>query len=499
MKNSISTCFSLLTAAVAGVGAAKAAAPAPAKSATPARPNILYIMTDHYTTGAFSYMGNPYVKTPNLDRLAKEGHFFNNAYCAFPLSTPSRGAIITARMPVENRIDLNRLPMPAEFEATSLGRVLKDGGYDAAWCGKWHVGNLDEAKHGFRDLGRSDDQHIADVVIGFLKEQHDKPFFVSASYTNPHNICQYARNQPAPNLITPKDVPTDQCPDLPANFAPSSFEPEAIRWEQRANPSNYGTVTWDDAKWRHYLHYYYRLIEEVDMQIGKILTAMRELGLEDKTIIIFTSDHGDGMGAHRWNQKTVLYDEVAKIPFIVRLPNKAGAGKVHDQLVSNALDFMPTLCDYAGITPPTGLDGVSIRPILDGKVAGELREYVPVQTTFGENAYGFGTKGWTIRTPHYKYTIYDKWGNREQFFDMDKDPGEMVNLADSERYAGERDRHRRILWQWAIDHKDSDARGALKDLCPEFILHPKMKSDEPKPATVKAPKSKAMGGGKTAD
>ncbi len=459
------TCLSLLTAAVAGAGVAKAAAPAPAKSATPARPNILYIMTDHYTTGAFSYVGNPYVKTPNLDRLAKEGHFFNNAYCAFPLSTPSRGAIMTARMPVENRIDLNRLPMPAEFEATSLGRVLKDGGYDVAWYGKWHVGSLDEEKHGFRSAPAGD-KTLAGIVIDYLKEKHDKPFFVAASYSNPHNICEYARNQATPSMVTPADVPTALCPDLPANFPPSSFEPEAIRKEQRANPHISAAAEWSDAEWRHYLYYYYRLVEHVDMQIGNILTAMRELGLEDKTIIIFTSDHGDGMGAHRWNQKTILYDESAKVPFIVRLPNKAGAGKIHDHLVSNALDFMPTLCDYAGIAPPAGLDGHSIRPILEKDAA--VNDYVVTQTTFGERGMGYGTKGWMIRTPHYKYVIYDKWRNREQFFDMDKDAGEMVNLAYSARVAAERDRHRRILWQWAIDHKDADAQTALKDLCPEF-------------------------------
>jgi arylsulfatase A-like enzyme len=108
----------------------------------PERPNFLYIMTDHYTTMAFSYIGNKDLHTPNLDRLACEGHFFANAYCTFPLSTPSLASIITGMMPSENKVNENRLPLPDEFHAESLGRILKDNGYNAAWGGKWHVGDL---------------------------------------------------------------------------------------------------------------------------------------------------------------------------------------------------------------------------------------------------------------------------------------------------------------------------------------------------------------------
>ena len=476
VKSHISLTGKLMAASLFASATDGAAQPAKTP-AMPERPNFLFIMTDHYTTLAFSYIGNKDLHTPNLDRLAREGHFFTNAYCAYPLSTPSRAAIITGMMPSENRVNENRLPLPEEFQAESLGRLLKENGYDAAWCGKWHVGKLNEDEHGFEALGDSGDTDVAGRVISFLRRGHDKPFFVAASYCNPHNICQFARNQPFPDVPTIPKVPVEECPALPANFLPSTFEPEAIRREQAANPSNYPVVGWSQDQWRHYRYAFYRLCEIVDGQIGQILDEVRRLGLEEKTVIVFTADHGDGMGAHQWNQKTVLYDEVAKIPFIVRLPGRVGAGSIHPAVVSNGIDFFPTVCDYAGIAVPGKLAGSSIRPILEGKAGKLPRAYTVTQTMFGERGHGYSTCGWMIRTDDYKYTIYDKWGNREQLFDTRADPGEMVNLAASASHRQPLDAHRRMLWEWAHRVKDRAAIESLKDLCPEFTIRKKKEAN----------------------
>lgn len=434
------------------------------------RPNFLFICTDHYTAQAFSYVGNPNVKTPNLDGLARDGVFFNNAYCAYPLSTPSRASFITGLMPHENSVNRNRLPLPERFEANSLGHLLKDAGYNAAWYGKWHIGKLDEAKHGFE--GNScPDAIIAKSVIDFLKKQNikGKPFFIAASYSNPHNICEVGRRQPLPDAtIDWESIPLKDCPNVRPNFARNAFAPEILEIEQKQNPLNYPGYYYSQEDWRRYLYAYYRLVEHVDAQIGEVITALKDLGLYDNTMIIFTSDHGDGLGSHAWNQKTSLHEEVACIPFIVKSPNKKNESRYSKALISNGLDLLPTICDYAGARIPVGLKGKSLRPILDGK-ADKIHEAVFVETVFAEGD-GLGTHGWSVRTENYKYTIYSMGKYREQLFDMLNDRNEMVNLAVENRMKDELDRCRRLLYQWAIDTKDQNAMTMMKDLCPEFKM-----------------------------
>ena len=179
-----------------------------------------------------------------------------------------------------------------------------------------------------------------------------------ASFINPHDICQWARSQPLPWGPIDDDVATKDCPSLPANFAVPPFEPELLRIVQGLNPSIYPVRNWPDEHWRHYRHAYYRLVEKVDAQIGTILDALRETRLEENTVVIFSSDHGDGHGAHKWNQKTALYEECVRIPFIVSFKGVTDPGRVGaTHLVSSGLDLFPTLCDYAGIEPPRSLPG----------------------------------------------------------------------------------------------------------------------------------------------
>ena len=148
--------------------------------------------------------------------------------------------------------------------------------------------------------------------------------------------------------------------------------------------------------------------------------------------MIFSSDHGDGQGAHGWNQKTALWQESVNVPFIMRLPGKVQAGAVSDALTCNGIDLLPTICDYAGVPVPGRLSGKSLRAVAEGKTT-ELRDDVFVETGFalgkgGMWGYG-GTAGRMIRTQRYKYT-WHHWGQfREQLFDLDNDPGEMVTLA----------------------------------------------------------------------
>jgi len=172
--------------------------------------------------------------------------------------------------------------------------------------------------------------------------------------------------------------------------------------------------------------------------------------------VIFSSDHGDGQAAHHWNQKSAFYDEAVRVPMIVSGKGVARAGHVdREHLISNGLDLLPTWCDYAGIAPPAGLLGRSLRPLVEqGGAVTAWRDMVVSETCFTKPAYR-GTTGRMVRTARYKYAVYS-WGeNREQLFDMDRDPGELHNLASDPSSLGVLESHRARLREWIAQTGDS--------------------------------------------
>jgi arylsulfatase A-like enzyme len=265
-----------------------------------------------------------------------------------------------------------------------------------------------------------------------------------ASFDNPHNICEWARGQDLPWGNVP-DVPTEQCPPLPDNFSVPPYEPEVIRRIQKGHARVYPMVDASPERWRHYRHAYYRLVEKADRGIGRILDALHRTGMADRTLIWFTSDHGDGHGAHQWNQKSLLYEECVRVPLLVSIPGHPRAGVADTRhLVSNGLDLLPTLCDYAEVEPPAGLPGASLRPLLEtGGTAGWRDELVVETWPFqGDPSY---TPARMLRTARYKYMAY-AWGkHREQLIDLECDPGEMVNLAIADDYLPVLHEHRARL------------------------------------------------------
>jgi arylsulfatase A-like enzyme len=250
-------------------------------------------------------------------------------------------------------------------------------------------------------------------------------------------------------------VPTEECPSLPANYAIPPYEPQILRLAQAAQPRVHPTVHFSDDQWRHYRHAYFRLCEQVDAQIGAILAAVQETGLARDTVIIFTSDHGDGLGAHRWNQKWALYEEPTRIPLIVSWPGGAPPGQVdHTHLISNGLDLVPTICDYAGIAPPTGLLGRSVRPLVEGGAAPAWPDQVVAETAWDKTVLP-RSAGRMLRTARHKYVAYS-WGqHREQLFDLTEDPGELVNLAVDAHYRSLLREHRERLAHWCEQTDDT--------------------------------------------
>ena len=416
------------------------------------RPNIIYIMTDQQTATAMSCAGNVDLHTPNMDRLAAHGLRFTNAYCSLPLSGPSRASMFTGHTPAEIGMAENETPMPDSLRSRTLGTLLKQAGYETAYAGKWHVNtNSLPAAHafGFENLHGHNDNGLAESAVSFLQRKHTRPFFLVASFDNPHNICEYARcqNTPFANL---EESRLDDCPNLPANFPIAPYDADVLSYEREQSYRLYPTRHYTPDDWRCYLNAYYRLIEHVDVEIGKIVDEIERQNLWKNTLIIFTSDHGDGASAHQWNQKTALYEEVVNVPFIVCLPGTKHAGTVMPQLINNGVDLMPSLCDWSGAKLPDGAQGVSFRALTEsGDTALSHRSYVVTETLFAQTG---GTCGWMVRTPRYKYVLYEAGKNRELLYDMTCDRGEMRNLAVERRYAELLKQHRVLLLEWMKQH-----------------------------------------------
>lgn len=212
---------------------------------------------------------------------------------------------------------------------------------------------------------------------------------------------------------------------------------------------------------------YYRLIERVDGFVGVVMTALRESGQEENTVVAFLSDHGDCHGAHRWNQKTVFYDESARVPFMISQKGRTPRGE-SDVLVNTGVDMIPTLCDFAGITPPSDLPGKSLKAAALGKAMENPREFVVTQNRMVQCAEVDGKRlrphGRMVRSKRYKYCLYSKGKRRESLVDMVKDPGEMVNLADHPDYRDVLIKHRACLEEHARQYEDETALRMLESL-----------------------------------
>lgn len=424
----------------------------PAYSFAQDRPNIIYIMTDQQSATAMSCAGNTDVSTPNIDRLASHGVRFENAYCAFPLSGPSRSSMFTGYTPAENGVNKNGIPIPEAIKPQMLGTLMEQAGYTTAYAGKWHVHTNslpDKHAFGFERLHEHNDYGLAESAVEFLRRKHEQPFFLVASFDNPHNICEYARHQNLPYAEIGEPALED-CPNLPANFHIAPYDADVLSYERSLKYTLYPTRNYTPDDWRRYRNAYFRLIENVDHEIGKIVDEIDKQNLWENTVIIFTSDHGDGMGAHQWNQKTVLYEEVANVPFIVCTPGNKHAGKVLPQLVNNGVDLLPSICDWAGIKAPQKCQGVSFRSVAEnGNPAQSHQPYVVTETFFVQTG---GTQGWIVRTVDYKYVLYNSGKNREMLYDMKNDRGEMCNLAVENKFQEIVKQHRALLREWLKKH-----------------------------------------------
>jgi choline-sulfatase len=435
------------------------------------RPNILMIMTDQQSATMMGCAGNAWLKTPSMDAIAARGTRFDLAFCTNPVCIPSRFSLFTGRYPSEIGMRSNFWKDAALTPAivqSGLGHAVRAAGYEVAYGGKEHLPKTDARELGFDYLCKDERDELAETCAGFLRKKHDKPFFLVASFINPHDICHLAINdfgESGIDLIlkqkcvlenesvaraarNPAGVDDEEffarhCPPLPDNYLPQVDEPEAVSelLDQRTF-RRHAKEKWGERGWRRHRWAYCRLTEEVDRQVGVVLDALREAGLDQDTVVIFTSDHGDNDGAHQLEHKDVLYEEATRIPFILCDPAAPARGAVdREHLVCNGLDLFPTVCDYAGATVPAGLRGTSLRPLVTGAGPDDgCRGHVLIESEFG-----FG-----IRTRDFLYALYDQGANREQLYDLRRDPGQTRNFVADPGCADVLARHRALARQEGI-------------------------------------------------
>ena len=425
------------------------------------RPNILFIMTDQQSLKTTSAYGSPYVHTPHMDSIAANGVRFEKSYCTAPVCGPSRSSLVTSRMPHVTGVNVNG--QTPDSSIPNMGEIFRQAGYTTAWAGKWHLpksypqGPIRGFEYlkvpegtGFR-LGSETDGLVADEAIKFLRRKHDRPLLLGVSLHNPHDICWWVREKPV------KHTNMDAFPPLPANFAIDPDEPEfisACRQRTFYGPENIYTKKWDNDQWRAYLCRYFRYVEEVDREIGRVLAALREQGLQDDTLIIFTSDHGEGMAAHHWVVKLMLYEEPVTVPFIVSFNGVTPAGAADNTHLVCGLDILPTMCDYGRVPLRQDFAGMSLRRLIE-KPSLRGREFVV--TELQPDTKNPRVRGRMLRTQRYKYIAFSYGENREMLFDIEADPGETRNLAQDPSVRNVLERHRGLLRDWTAENNDEFA------------------------------------------
>jgi choline-sulfatase len=414
----------------------------------PEHPNILVIMTDQQSASMMSCTGNRWLRTPVMDDIASNGIRFIRAYATNPVSAPSRFSLQTGRYPSEigmrenSRIGTEKEKVIGLY-ANAIGNVFRNGGYQTFYGGKVHlpVTGSDVSVLGYELLTLYERDSLAAVCADFLlnRKKSDKPFLLFASFINPHDICYHAIRWATPNDDLSKATPPEldealklpdgisekeffgkYCPPLPDNHQPMAGEPSSVDSLLRLRIfRQIVREKWTEKEWRMHRWAYMRLTERVDAQIGIVMRALKESGLSESTMVVFTSDHGDLDASHKLEHKTILYEEAANIPFIISYPWMKKKGIVdNEHLISNGLCLLPTLCDIAGITIPSGLTGNSVLPLIEQNKNARWPKSIFLETE----------TGYMIHNGRFKYELDDIGRIREMFVDLKTDPGETINM-----------------------------------------------------------------------
>lgn len=409
------------------------------------RPDVLFIMTDQQRYPYMGAYGEVSVRTPAMDSIAASGVLFAHAFCSSPQCSASRSSIMTGLYPHATGVMGNIGAAggnPLRRDIPSLGNIFRKGGYWTAYFGKWHLGGdpRDQGFEVFDECGGGIGEAVADESARFLKDARG-PFLIFSSFVNPHDIYGFVRLK--------KEIKRDRGKiRVPANLRDDLSKKPRPQLQYLVEDQGRAAAGLTEEGWIDYLNVYEHLVEKVDGEIGRVLEALRQRGLEKRTIIVFTSDHGDHGGGHGLPFKgPAMYEELVRIPLAISFPGRISPPRRIDELVVN-VDLLPTVCDLAGLSRPHGIQGRSLMPLLEGRKV-PWRDYV-----IGEY---YSKQKWVnpirmVRTKRWKYTRYRKWG--EELYDLRNDPGEVNNLVASEGHVAIKQELSDILDGWMKETGD---------------------------------------------
>jgi N-acetylglucosamine-6-sulfatase len=442
----------------AALTACQRAQPEPAP---PRPPNVVVVLVDDLRWDDIGVAGHPFVQTPAIDRLAREGTRFTNAFATTPLCSPSRAAILTGQYVHTNGIIDNTARDGASHKLETFAIPLERAGYQTGFFGKWHMGNDDTRRPGWthwvamKGQGEAVDPHLnvdgerltvkgyvtdvlTDYTVRFIERAKDRPFLVFLAHKALHpNVAQrddgsVAQLEGQRAGFVAADRHRGRYADRPVPRRPNAMvAPSAKPALQRPLPGLpplSPTTGTPDADVRDRLE----MLLGVDESLARIEQTLRDAGVLDDTVVIFTSDHGYFYGEHGLNEERRLaYEETARIPLIVRYPPVARAGAVEPRL-TQIIDLAPTLLELTATQDTVTRQGRSLTPLLRGEESpwrsSVLIEYYsdtvfPRIVTMGYQA---------VRTERHKYIDYLELSGMDELYDLQNDPHELNNLIDSE-------------------------------------------------------------------
>jgi len=426
------------------------------------QPHVLFVICDQMQGQRLGTV-DPVAYTPHLDRLADESVRFSHCYPANGQCVPSRAAIQTGLYPHEAGVMIiygfHGHTAHLNGDQTTVGHVFRDHGYTTAYFGKTHFGTS-LASLGYAvgaDYPAAKpmsgvDRAITDATLGFLADYNPTtPLFLTVSFHEPHPpfelLEEFADHYP-PDTMT-----------LPPSYYEDDLQSKPPFQRARMQDREHGDATAEDAL-KHELRQYYTMISHMDKCFGEVRAALEAKGMWDDTVVVFTSDHGDMMGAHRMRLKgTLPYEEIFRVPLLVRVPDEARPRAVVDDLVVN-VSLPGTLIEAAGMTVPPSFRGGSLLPAM-------RRAHQPDSEEVFFEHYGayWGLHPFrAIRTQRWKYIKYYGPDRTDELYDMENDPHELLNrAADPALREAKADLERRVDAWWeetggqSFDYYEADA------------------------------------------
>ncbi len=444
------------TAAAASVASSALFSDDPVSAASANHPDVLLIITDQQRAECLGVAGNSDIRTPNIDALAKDGVHFNECFCPYPVCTPSRYSIVSGLYPHQHRAWSNHSTLRPDIEA--FPAILRDAGYSTTAVGKMHytptyqdVGFDEMILSEQNGAGRWDDDYHRELQAEGLfnwndledqqrqYRQHAREEYWSTFGAIPSNLPKAYHStewigdraldaiddwDDDPHLLTVSFVKPHHPFDPPADYA-DAYNPDKLEvlpgWtndcyqhDLELNRGYFPNEQLTEPALRHVMALYYAGIEHIDVQVGRLVSALRRKGRYNSTLIVFTSDHGEYLGHHHLLLKgNYMYDPVTRVPLVVKHPSNKDAGTKSDAFV-NLVDLAPTILAAAGTAVPGEMPGVNL-----------ATPPVERETVFSEGHRGDQVM---VRTHSHKLLLH-RGKNTTQLYDLERDPQELNNLA----------------------------------------------------------------------